>query len=348
MRYRKLLLPALLVLVVVADAPEAWAQGTDPNRRIRKTGTTAATFLNIPVGARASAMGGAFSALVDDGTAIYWNPAGLARRSEAVMTAEYASWIGDIDFSFASVAVPTAFGTIGFGITAMQSPEMEVTTEEMQMGTGEMFRASSFAFALSFARQLTDRFSIGGSGKVVTEQIYNSAASGITFDVGTIFVTPFEGVRLGASIANFGTKMQMSGDDLRLRPDIDPNRRGLNKSATATLDTDRFDLPLSMRIGLAGEAFQAADSRLTLAVDFLSPNDNAQYMNLGAELGLLNDLVMIRGGYNELFLRESIRSFTIGGGLRYGFGSLRLTFDYAFEAYDYFPSVNRFTIAVNL
>ena len=48
---------------------------------VTKSGITAAPFLSIDVGARAAGMGGAFVAVVDDVTAMYWNPAGMARMS---------------------------------------------------------------------------------------------------------------------------------------------------------------------------------------------------------------------------------------------------------------------------
>ncbi|RMH63549.1 MAG: hypothetical protein D6685_07650, partial [Bacteroidetes bacterium] len=233
-----------------------------------------------------------------------------------------------------------------FGVTSMRSPQMEVTTVEQQNGTGETFDAASYAFALSFARALTDRFSIGMTGKYVTERIAESHAGGFAIDIGTMFVTPFRDIRLGASISNFGTKMQITGDDLLLLVDIDPNNRGNNESNRALLRTDPFDLPLVMRIGLAGELYQTDRSRVTLAIDALSPSNSEQYVNVGAEVGLLGDLVLLRGGYSELFLPDALRSLTLGGGLRYAFGSLNLGLDYAFEAQEYFGAVNRFTMAL--
>ncbi|MEM9667131.1 MAG: hypothetical protein AAF970_19560, partial [Bacteroidota bacterium] len=196
------------------------------------------------------------------------------------------------------------------------------------------------------ARALPDRFSIGGTVKYVTERIYNSYANGFALDVGTMFVTPFRGIRLGASISNFGTKMQITGDDLLLVVDIDPNNRGNNESNRAELRTDEFDMPLTMRIGLAGEVYQTADTRFTLAVDALSPSNSEQYLNVGAEVGLLGDLLMVRGGYSELFLADAVRSLTLGGGLNYAFGPVAMTVDYAYEAQEFFNAVNRFTLAI--
>ncbi len=309
-----------------------------------KRGTAAAEFLNIPIGARAAAMGGAFGATANDGSAIYWNPAGLTQVEGRRFTAEHASWLVGIDFNFASVTLPTRFGSIGVGVTALTTPEMEVTTVEAQMGTGETFTAGSYAVSLSYARDLTDRFTMGGTVKYLTERIDAASANGIALDLGTMFVTPFNGIRLGASISNFGTKMQIGGPLVRV--DIDEGEAGNNESVTADLSTDSFDLPLTMRVGLAMDVLQNAGTRVTLATDAIVPNASGQHLSLGAEVGLLNDLVMVRGGYQELFLDGSPRSFTLGGGLHYRFGTLDLAADYAYEAFQYFGGVNRFTVAL--
>ena len=337
---------AALLAGMVAVTP-SYAQFESLTRNVTKRGTTAADFLTIPVGARATAMGNAITASVSDATAIYWNPGGLANIESGGLTVEYAQWLAGIDFNFVSLVIPTRAGAIGFGITSMRSQDMEVTTVEQQNGTGETFTAGSYAVALTYSRKLTDRFSMGGSAKLVNERIWNSTASGVALDLGTMFVTPFKGIRLGASITNFGSKMQIGGDDLLIRVDIDPNNAGNNESNRALLKTDEFDLPLTMRIGLAGEVFQNEFSRLTLAVDALNPNNSEQYVNVGAEMAFMGELLKIRGGYSELFLDDAIRSFTVGGGLQYGFGTLHFTMDYAFEAQEYFSGVNRFTLSVN-
>jgi len=291
-------------------------------------------------------MGSATTALVNDGTSIYWNPAGLSALTDVTFVAEIAEWLAGIDFNFVSISAPTSMGTFGVGVTSMRVPEMEVTTVEQQDGTGETFTAGSYAVTLSYGRALTDRFSIGGSVKLVNERIWNSTAGGVAFDVGTQFVTPFRGIRLGASISNFGTKLRIGGDDLLTRVDIDPNNSGNNDSNRALLKTDPFDMPLTMRIGLAGDMFERAGNRLTLAVEAINPNNSEQYLNLGAEIGLLQDLLMLRGGYSELLLDDRVSGFTLGAGLRYRFAPLNFAVDYAFERHEYFSDVNRFTLSL--
>ena len=338
---------ALLGLVcLVIPVPAAQAQFDSLTREVAKRGTTAADFLTIPVGARATAMGNAITASVNDATSIYWNPAGLASMDQGAVTLEYAEWLVGVDFNFLSISLPINNGALAIGLTSMRTPEMDVTTVEQQDGTGETFSAGSYALALSYARSLTDKFSIGGSVKLINERIWNSSASGVAIDIGTMFETPFQGIRLGASITNFGSKMQIGGDDLLVVVDIDPNNEGNNESNRALLSTDQFDLPLTMRIGLAGEVFQNETARLTLAVDALNPNNSEQYVNVGAEVALFSELVMIRGGYSELLLEDALRSVSFGGGLRYGFGSLAFALDYAYESLEFFDGVNRFTFAL--
>ena len=313
-----------------------------------QSGTAAAEFLNVPIGARATSMGGAFGATASDGTALYWNPAGLAAVTGPTATFEYAQWYVGSDVNFASVATRTSFGTVAVGVSALTHADADVITEtgNGQLPTGQTFSAGSYALSLAYARQLTDRFSMGGTVKVVRETIAESGATGVAFDVGTLFETPFEGVRLGASIANFGSKMRIDGSDLNIGFDPLPGQNGNNNSVPGRVSTDEFDLPLTMRVGLATEVYERAGTRVTVAVDALSPSTAGQHLNLGAEVGLLGGLVQVRGGFQELFMDESTRSFTAGAGLRYGFGTLDLSADYAFEAADYFDGVHRVAVGI--
>ncbi|MAQ94355.1 hypothetical protein B1759_05625 [Rubrivirga sp. SAORIC476] len=324
------------------------ALGLSAGAASAQSGTAASEFLNIPVGARATAMGGAFGATASDGSALYWNPAGLAGLSDATATFEYAQWYVGADVNFVSVSSPTPLGTVALGVTALTYDDMDVIREtgNAQQPTGETFSAGSYAVSLAYARQLTDRFAMGGTVKVVREQIAQSGATGVAFDIGTLFVTPFQGVRLGASIANFGTKMQIDGAELNIPFDPLPGQSGNNNTIPGRIVTDEFDLPITMRVGLATEVYQQAGTRVTLAVDALSPSAAAQHVNAGAEVGLLGDLVQLRGGVQELFMEESTRSFTAGAGLRYGFGRLDLSADYAYEAAEYFDGVHRLSVGL--
>ncbi|MCI0495009.1 PorV/PorQ family protein, partial [candidate division KSB1 bacterium] len=196
----------LILLISVVVSTTGWA--------VTKVGTTAAQFLKIGVGARAIAMGGAFVAVANDVTGLYWNPAGIARmpRSEAILL--HTGWLADINFDYAGIAINMGrFGTIGASITSVSMGDMKVRTELQPEGTGEFFAAGDIAGSLAYARNLTDKFSIGFNAKYVHQRIWHTASSGFAIDVGTLFTTQFKDMKIGMSISNFGTNMKLSGRD---------------------------------------------------------------------------------------------------------------------------------------
>ncbi len=69
-------------------------------------GTTGANFLKIGVGARAAAMGDAFTVIVDDSTSLYWNPAGLAKIEERQLSATYNMWFAGINQGYLGMSFP--------------------------------------------------------------------------------------------------------------------------------------------------------------------------------------------------------------------------------------------------
>ncbi|MEX1139590.1 MAG: PorV/PorQ family protein, partial [Bacteroidota bacterium] len=301
----------MMAVLAFFAAPQTQGQ------QVTKAGTTAAKFLSIPVGARALAMGGAFAAVADDASAIYWNPAGISgiTQNEAILS--HSRWIAGISFNFAGFVLPLGDNqSLGISLTSLSMGEMERTTETQPDGTGEFFSAGSVALGITYARNLTEWFSIGGTVKYVSEHIWNSTATGIAVDIGTLFVTPFPGLKFGAGISNFGEKLQMNGDDLLVQKDISQNA-GNNPNINANLSTDRFDMPLNLRIGFAYEAMKSEEQSLILVVDASHPSDNSESINLGGEYTVLSGLLSVRGGYKGLGMTESEEQYTLGGGVMY-------------------------------
>ena len=317
------------------------------SQNVTKVGTTAAKFLSIPVGARALAMGGAFVALANDASAMYWNPSGIASitQSEAVFT--HADWLADISFNYGGVVVPIGeIGNIGVNFTSMTMADMERTTEESPEGTGQFFSAGSFAVGVSYARNLAEWFAIGGNVKYVNEYIWNSSATAFAVDVGTLFTTPFPGLRFGVAISNFGPKMRMTGDDLLVQKDITSNN-GNNANITANLTTEGFDLPLHLRIGVAYQPISDDDNQVTICVDAAHPNDNSESINVGGEVMGFHRILALRGGYKSLGIKDSEEGFTVGGGVRYEVVTgLIAKFDYAFEKFGLLENVHKFTVGL--
>ena len=316
-------------------------------RNVSKVGTTAASFLEIEAGARALGMGSAFVGLSDDITALYWNPAGIARLNTGAAIFDHSNWLAGVTYDYTAVVVPMGgAGAIGLSLTALNMGEMNVRTVFYPEGTGERFDASDFALGLSYARNLTDRFSIGFSSKYIHQKIWHMNASSIAFDIGTLFTTQFHGMKLGMSITNFGPKMRLEGKDTQVKHDIAPNKYGNNSKINAHLDTDKWSLPLLFRVGVSLDVFKSAAQSLTLALDANHPNDNTEYVNAGFEYGLWGKF-FLRAGYPALFLKDSEQGVSAGAGLNtLLFRNFRLHLDYAYANFGVLTDVQRFSVSV--
>lgn len=338
-------------IALLMMSPVAWSQS--------KVGTTAAPFLTIGVGSRPMGMGGAFVSICDDANALHWNPAGLARLNQPEVILVHTAWLADMSFNFVGAAFPLGpMGTIGASATLLSVGEMEVTTETDQEGTGVFFDSYDLAVAFSYAYRIYDKFSIGTNLKYVYQQIWHENASALAFDLGILLITPLDDMRLGVNIANFGTEMRMEGKDLLTTVDPDPAKAGNNENVYADLQMDKWPLPLTMRVGISYEILQNNQNRVTLALDWVHPNDNDEFIDLGGEYAW-RETVALRAGYKalrpdittnpkfEMTLspRDSGGGVTLGGGVRIKV-TPRLVFklDYAFESFDRLGNVHKYSM----
>ncbi len=317
-RLRTLLGAALLGALLGGSIGIARAQGVpDPGVNVSKVGTTAGEFLQIGVGPRAMAMGGAYVAAADDISSLYWNPAGLAAMPGGEVFFSHSEWLADINFDYMGGAMRLGnFGTVGASVTVLGVPEMIVRTEERQDGTGETFDAMDLAVGLSYGLAVTDRFSVGVTGKFVQQRIWHSTATGFAVDIGTRFRTNFfGGLTIGAALYNFGTDMKMDGRDLRTFVDPNEQELGNNGQIPANYETDSWSLPLNFQIGVSSQPLNSRMHQLTVAADALHPSSNYESVNLGFEYGYMQRF-FLRGGYQSLFLEDAEGGISGGVGVR--------------------------------
>ncbi|MBT3589944.1 MAG: PorV/PorQ family protein [Candidatus Marinimicrobia bacterium] len=317
-------------------------------QQVSKTGTTAGQFLKLGVGSRAMALGGAFTAIANDASALYWNPSGLSRIKGSQILLDHYDWVLDVDLDYvgATIYIPN-IGTLGAALSFLHMGEMEITTTHSPEGTGEKFKANSYMGQISFARNLTDRFSFGLSTKIIQETIYNSSATGFALDIGTLYDTQLPGLTMGMSISNYGTKMRMSGRDLLIQTEIDPSLESDPTNINANFSTDKFDLPLIFRFGLAYTKSIQNIFNATFSVDALHPNDNTESINLGTELNY-KDFVYIRGGWKNLFQRDAEEGLTLGTGVILSYGGTKYILDYTYTQFGILGNPQKLTIAIQL
>jgi len=293
-----------------------------------RAGTTSANFLEIGYGAAGSALGDAYVSLANDPSSTYWNPAGLAQMSRSEVMFVSQPWLVGMNTTFGAVGIVVpSFGTIGANFILMDYGDMDVTTMSKQEGTGEKFTATDMAFSLSFARNLTEWFSVGASGKIITSSIWHESASALAFDLGVLIKTNFfsptdgneHGLNIGMSISNYGTTLKYEGLDLLTPIDVDPNSAGNYQSAPGRLSTQEWELPLIFRVGVSVTPILSDVHEIILSVDALHPNNNSESVNVGAQYSLAFPSfgkLFLRGGYKALFMEDSQYGASFGIGLQ--------------------------------
>jgi len=335
-----------ILIVIALIALTALPQ---PDRSTAKVGTTAAQFLKIGAGARAIGMGGAYSAVSNDIYSAFYNPAGITNIPGGGQAAfNHAEWLADISYDFAAASLNlSGFGSLFLTLTSLSVPEDKVRTFEFPEGDGRMWDASSIAIGLGFAKKLTEDFSIGLHLKYIREGIWNTSASGFAIDIGTYYVTPFNGLIIGASIANFGSKMQLDGRDILFNDDPDNDPETGPNNILARYETGSYDIPLTFRLGLAMDVIKSRYFRVTTAVDAAHPNDNTEYVNSGLEIGY-DEMFFIRAGYKSLFLRDSEQGLTLGGGINYRFqNEFAIFVNYGWADYGRLNNVQFVDVGIN-
>lgn len=337
----------ILLLLLAVIYYQSFGQGFV---NVSKTGTAAAAFLEIPIGAPAIAMGGAFVSIANDATSLYWNPAGCASLAQGEFVAVHTNWIADTKFDFGGFVLPLGdFGTFGFSFTSLSMADMKVRTVEMPEGTGEFFTAGDIAAGVSYAKRLTDRFAVGVTAKYIQESIWHESAYAFAVDAGTTFKTDlFGGMIIGATLSNFGTPMKLSGRDARKFIRLDPTKTGSTDQIPVDIEMDSWELPLLFQFGVSTNLVKQDEFRWTVAADALHPSDNYESVNLGTELAYSN-YVFIRGGYQSLFLNQAEGGFSFGFGVASSnllVSSLSVKFDYAYRNMGRLQSVHTFSLGM--
>jgi hypothetical protein len=187
-------------------------------------GTSGAQFLKLPPGARAAAMGEAFTAIADDVYAVYYNPAGLAGIRKVEVGGAHNSHFQGISHNFGAVAVPllswsdtrrarNEWGVLALSVTNLSVGEIErrgLTETDAPIDT---FGASDFAYTLGYGIEWAGA-SLGGAMKVIDQRIDDASARTVAFDGGARWERGRLDLALGFRNAGGAVKFRSEADDL--------------------------------------------------------------------------------------------------------------------------------------
>ncbi|UCF78214.1 MAG: PorV/PorQ family protein [Candidatus Eiseniibacteriota bacterium] len=248
------------------------------------SGGTESVF-SLGAGSRALGMGGAFTAVSDDATALYWNPAGLPRLEQTSVAGFHSTLFEGSSYDFFSVCQPTVrFGSFGFAFIRVGTGGIQAY-DSRSRHLGEIdFSQSEMLF--SYGREALFDVRVGASLKIVSERMGDHSAGGVGFDLGAMYPIPYlEGFTLGLALRD------VPGAKLKLVERVERT-------------------PRTVRIGAAYRgAFRDNQDAVTLAADASLPERAPTAVSLGGEY-LIDNLVALRMGLKE-------GKFTAGAGVRW-------------------------------
>lgn len=275
-------------------------------------GKYAGEFLAIGVGGRALAMGSAQVAVVNDVTAGYWNPAGLARINYPQFALMHEEHFGSlVNYNYGAVAIPygkdMSFGLSLIRLSIDGIPDtrnaiydsngdgiLDIHTDRLDYSKITEFSNTDWAMYFSFAKREAENFYWGANVKIIRRDLAEFGATGIGFDAGAYYV-PFENLQLGATVQDVTTTLVAWSN-------------GRNELITPTA-----------KIG-AAYTLDFLGGSLMPAVDFDIRFENRRFastFNLGpvsfdAHAGFeynFKNIFAVRAGYND------VKEFTLGAGI---------------------------------
>ncbi len=305
-------------LVVISFQTMIMAEGDND-----KVGSSAFKFLNIQTDAHGAALGG-LAAQASGANALFWNPAGIAGSEGMGVSAGMTQWLVETQVMNAGFVMPMMGGAVGLSLVSINYGEiMESgwagTTEFVFEPKQGSFTPTDLSLQASYGRSLSDKFSLGGTAKMISQSIADVTISGFAFDIGTQFNTGYRGISMGAVVSNFG-------------PDVD-------SQAPDDASYEEFpgmSLPMTFSFGVVGEAIAGLNAGLNV----LKQADMAQEFIFNGEYSVAG-LASLRFSYN---ISNPQQPMSFGAGL----GMAGITANFAITTTQYFDNVMRFGIGYAL
>jgi outer membrane protein OmpA-like peptidoglycan-associated protein len=247
----------LLAALALSPRPASGSGGAEPF-----------DFLSLDAGARAVAMGGAYTALASDSSALLYNPSGLARVRLNEATFMHNRYLQGASQEYAAFASPRGWG-LQANFLSFGSLSRTTYANPDGSGLGEA-SLTDMALGAGYARPLAAWLAVGAGGKYIQETIDGTRARSLAADLGAmLFLPALPGLSAGICLQNAGPSVRFQ--------------------------TAKENLPLQLRSGAAFEV-EAFGTKNTVALDLLKGRSQGPVLAAGAESRLAGPLA-VRAGF---------------------------------------------------
>lgn len=290
-------------------------------------GTTGAQFLKIDPAARPLGMGGAYSAVIDDSNAVFYNPAGIARQQEKEISGTYLKYFQEINYGSIAGVMPVKGNVFGMGINYLGVSDIpkrgldDVSDPEGDDDPADTFGAMDTAISVAFARKnafpkVLEDLDLGANLRFIYQTIDEESAFSMMLDLGSYYP-------ISTKLA-FALNIQNIGMNVKYKDDSDP-------------------LPLNIKAGAAYKPLKG----LTIACDINEYIiDELFYASIGAEYWI-KGIVGLRAGYKYGYDTDSLgENVGLAGGV--GFRYIGLGLDYTFAPFGELGDTHRVSFSAKL
>ncbi len=330
-----IILSLVTLLIITQD-------GFSQNVKLAQSGMK---FLSIGGDARAAALADAVTSIEGNSSSIFYNPSSMSRQTSLFdITFANTTWIADINYINTAITVAPSsglYGVFGLSIASVDYGEFKKTIIGPDGGALDIgtYSPTALAVGFSYAKALSDKFSMGGNIKYVYQNYGDGHVVGgdydnmqtqkididvFSFDFGVLYKTGFKSLNFGMSLRNFAQDIKFVDES--------------------------FLLPLTFKLGLSMNLFDFLDidpnsHTFLFAVDAEHPRDNEEMLHLGAEYTFLK-ILSLRAGY--ITPKTSEAGINAGVGLQYGLGGINLGVDYSYTEFGIFQDVHRISVKLSL
>lgn len=264
---------------------------------------------SVGVGARALGMGGGFTALADDATAVFYNPAGLPGLPYQQFSFMHMRLFEGTTINYAAWALATlSFGGLGISYARIGTDDLIRRSDFIETGS---FTYAQSQIQFSYGKNLFSRVNVGASLKVVRQTIDSFADNGIGLDAG-VLVPVYKQLHFSMVVRNA-------------------------VQATLRLKSTDEKLPISVISGVGLREMPLTQHVLfNGAAEFEQWERRALKFHGGGEV-VIGNTYALRAGYDR-------DNFTFGGGLKYR----RVTLDYAYKLLSDLEDSHQFSLAISV
>jgi hypothetical protein len=238
--------------------------------RSQEDGGSPGAFLRLGVGAKALGMGRAFTAIANDASAAYWNPAGLGGLRMMEFMGSYSILSMDRQHNYIAFLMPLkSLGTIGVSWINLGVGEIEGRDSFGQVT--EMFSNNETAISLSWGYPVFESLYLGVTAKYLSHTLEDNRSAGLGFDAGFLYKIA-DVFHIGASVRDIATSVTW-------------DTQGKTKET----------FPLETRLG---GAYYHPTIPLIVGLDYVMNANQKATIHMGAEMGLAS-LFGVRLGFDN-------------------------------------------------